>query len=221
MFREYLAYQVLNLVTDASFNVRLLEIEYVDQDRGGKAMTHPGFFIEHKSRLAKRLEAELVEHDRLRPEQLEPVAASLAELYQFFISNTDFSFIAGPVNDLCCHNAVLLAGQDGQVIPVPYDFDAAGLIDAPYAIPQTALGQRNVRDRVFRGFCRPEPYLSDAVSKFQSVRGDVFALIDDLAGLDDRTRQRVVRFVEDFYAILDDEKKFAAEIGGACRRLGS
>ncbi len=116
---------------------------------------------------------------------------------------------------------MLLAAQDAQVIPVPYDFDAAGLIDAPYAMPQTALGQRNVRDRVFRGFCRSEPYLSDAVAKFQSVRGEVFALIDGLAGLDARTRQRVVRFVEGFYAILDDDKKFAEEISGACRGLPS
>ena len=220
LMREYLAYRILNLLTPNSFNVRLLSIEYVDQDRGGKAMTHPGFFIEHKSRMAKRRGAKLAEFDRLRPQQLDPAGTSLAEVYQYLISNTDFSFIAGPVNDLCCHNAVLLTADGGNVLPVPYDFDAAGLIDPPYAMPQTALGQRSVKDRVFRGFCRPDPYLADAVAKAQALRAEVFALIDNLAGLDDRNRQRVVRFVERFYKTLDDDKQFQKEIAGACRQLG-
>ena len=220
LLREYLAYRILNLLTPNSFKVRLVNIEYVDNSRDGKSMTHPGFFIEHKSRLAKRRDAKLAEFDRLQPDQLDPAATSLAELFQYLISNTDFSFVAGPVNDLCCHNSVLLhANEAGRVLPVPYDFDVSGVVDAPYAVPALD-SQRSVRDRVFRGFCRPDPYLADAVAKAQAVRKEVFSLIDVVPGLNDRNRQRVVAFVEDFYKTLDDERRFNKEIGGACRKLG-
>ena len=39
---------------------------------------------------------------------LEPAHASLMDLFEFMIGNTDYSFIALPVNKPCCHNAVLL-----------------------------------------------------------------------------------------------------------------
>ena len=217
VYREYLAYRMLNLLTPDSFKVRLLTIDYVDEDRGGKTMTQPGFLIEHKKRLAKRRGAELGNVERLNPAQLDPAGASLAELYQFLISNTDFSFIAGPEDDVCCHNAVLLLLPGGQYLPVPYDFDVAGLIDAPYAVPQTALGQDDVKDRVFRGFCRPQPYLADAVARMHTLRDEVYAVINGLQDFNERHRQQVVRFVENFYAILDDDQRFERKIGGACR----
>ena len=217
LLREYLAYRILNLLTPNSFRVRMLDITYVDSERGDRPSQQPGFLIEHKDRLAKRLQRELVEVERVAPSQLEPAATTLGELYQFLISNTDFSFIRGPVDDDCCHNAVLFTGAAGTVLPVPYDFDASGIVDAPYAMAQTGLGQRTVRDRIFRGFCRPEPHLADAVARTQEQRAPIFELIDGMAGFDDRSRQRVRRFVEDFYAILDNPSRFEKSIGGACR----
>jgi hypothetical protein len=217
LLREYLAYRILNVLTDTSFKVRLLKVNYVDEDRGGRVTTRLGFLIEHKDRLARRLDTELVETIRVDAKKLAPAAATLAELYQLLISNADFSFIRGPANDSCCHNAVLFAGQAGEVIPVPYDFDVSGIVDAPYAMPVEELKQRNVSDRIFRGFCRPAPHLDNAVQAMQVNRDAIYGLITGLDGLNENNRRRVTRFVDGFYKILDDPRLFEREIAGACR----
>lgn len=217
LLREYLAYRMLNLLTDASFKVRLLTVNYVDEDRGGRVITRLGFLIEHKDRLARRLGTELIKITRVERNKLAPAAASLAELYQFLISNTDFSFVAGPANDLCCHNAVPFVGVAGKVIPVPYDFDVSGLVDAPYALPQENLKQRNLKDRLFRGFCRSAPHLDDAVAKAQASRDAIYELVADLDGLNEKNQRQVTRFIDGFYKILDDPALYERRIAGACR----
>jgi hypothetical protein len=217
LLREYLSYRIFNLLTDASFRVRLLNVNYVDEDRNGRVTTRLGFLIEHKDRLARRLDTELVEIRRVDREKLAPAAATMAELFQFLISNTDFSFIAGPRGDECCHNAVLFAGVSGEVIPVPYDFDVTGMVDAPYALPQEELKQRNVRHRLFRGFCRPAPYLDNAVALAQAKRADMYALARGLSGLNEKHQRQVTRFLDSFYEILDDPAAYEREVAGACR----
>lgn len=221
LLREYLAYRILNLLTEASFRVRLLNVTYIDDERPGRPVTRLGFLIEDKKRLARRLDTTLVDTLRVDRRKLAPAPTTIAELFQFLISNTDFSFTAGPVNDKCCHNAVPVAGVAGAVIPVPYDFDVSGLVDAPYALPPDGLKQRNVRDRLFRGFCRPPPYLDDAVASYQAARAAIYALVSELDGLDDKNRRQVTRFIDGFYAILDDPEQFQAQIAGACRGSGA
>ena len=217
LLREYLAYRLFNLLTDASFKVRLLTVNYVDEDRKGKVTTRLGFLIEHKNRLARRLDTELVDTKRVDRNKLVPAASTLAELYQYLISNTDYSFIAGPEGDNCCHNAVLFAGAAGEVLPVPYDFDVSGLVDAPYALPQEELRQRNVRDRLFRGFCRTGPHLEKAVEKMQQVRGEMYGLVTGLDALNANNERKVTRFLDSFFATLDDDARFQRDIAGACR----
>ncbi|MCZ6710147.1 MAG: hypothetical protein O7B25_07280 [Gammaproteobacteria bacterium] len=217
VLREYLAYRMFNLLTEASFKVRLLTVNYVDEDRNGKVTTRLGFIIEHKKRVARRLDADLIEVRRVERAKLEPAAASLAELYQFLISNTDFSFIAGPANDRCCHNVVPFATAVGTVIPVPYDFDVSGLVDAPYALPQENLKQRNLKDRLFRGFCRPPPHLDNAVARARSSRDEMYALINDLDGLNEKSQRQLTRFIDGFYQILDEPARYEQRIAGACR----
>ena len=53
---------------------------------------------------------------RIEAARLEPAQAAIAEAFQYLISNTDYSFIAAPPGETCCHNAILLQGDDA-VIP--------------------------------------------------------------------------------------------------------
>ncbi len=55
---EYLAYKILNLLTDNSFLVRLARITYVDSQTNKTLSTTYGFFIEPNKRLARRIEKE-------------------------------------------------------------------------------------------------------------------------------------------------------------------
>ncbi len=219
VLKEYLAYRILNLLTDTSFRVRLMRVNYVDTDRKDKVTTKPSFVIEHEDRVARRLGLEPLSVAKVAPSAHEPAAAALAELYQYLISNTDFSFLAGPVGEACCHNSVLFSNAAGEVIPIPYDFDVSGLVDAPYAVPPDGLGQRNVRDRKYRGFCRGTEYLDAAVETIQSKRQAIYALVDEVEGFSDRTRRDLSRFIDEFYGDLDDSESFEENIAVACRSL--
>ncbi len=53
VLREYLAYRILNAVTDLSFRVRLLRVTYVNTEESKQGQVRYAFLIEHKDRLAK------------------------------------------------------------------------------------------------------------------------------------------------------------------------
>jgi len=205
---EYLAYRIYNTLTPASFRVRLLEISWQDTESSKAPLTRLGFFIEHKDRLAKRLDTEVVEvAGRISVDSLDRAQTTLAEVFQFMVSNTDFSFIAPPEGDACCHNAVLLMAPGGGYLPVPYDFDRTGLVSPPNGQPDLALKQRNFRDRLYRGFCRDDDYFEQALARTRDKRGEIEALISDQQGLADRFRSQALKFIDDYYQIINDEQR--------------
>lgn len=209
VLKEYLAYRIFNVLSDQSFRVRLLRVAFTEQEGGRDPLVRYGFFIEHKGRLAKRLDARVAEPaERISPQRLEPEQAAIAALFQFMVSNTDFSFIAPPVDDVCCHNAVLLEpkGEPSASVlyhPVPYDFDRTGLVDPPNGLPAAELGQRSFRDRVYRGFCR-EPQLDEAVAKTLAARPAIEALVREQADLGSRSREQALRFLASYYEQVED-----------------
>jgi len=217
VFKEYLAYRLLATVTEAAFRVRPLDIEYVDTDRNGRAEQRFGFFIEDVDRLADRLGLEHVEPGRIAPAELAAEHTSLMALFQYMVGNTDFSFIAPPEDDTCCHNVKLLQDADGRFWPMPYDFDISGFVDPPYAIVDGQLPIRDVRHRLFRGFCWEPAVMLGAVSRFQQARAGMFDVMDRETALDDRDRGRARRYLESFFAVLDAPDEFADEVMGECR----
>jgi hypothetical protein len=218
VLKEYLAYRIFNRLSDMSFRVRLLKVSYQDSEGKGKPLERYGFFIEHKKRLAKRLDRKVLEPaEQIASAALDGPQATIAELFQFMVSNTDFSFIAPPEDDTCCHNAVLFDGGEGRFLPVPYDFDRTGLVDPPNGLPDANLGQRTFRNRVFRGFCRDEPMLEEALAKTRAERTAIEALIREQPDLRDRSRRQALDFVGSYYALIDDEKKRAKAL--KCRTV--
>lgn len=226
VLKEYLAYRILNQLTDASFRVRLLRVHFAEAGAGREPLVRYGFFIEHKRRLAKRLDLEIAEpEERIAPTSLDPEQTHIAELFQFMVSNTDFSFIAPPVDDTCCHNSVLLTrsagdagrkdvdstqpatGEEGPFLPVPYDFDRTGFVDPPNGQPAAELGQRSFRDRVYRGFCGESADLDAAVAKTVAARPAIEALVREQADLGDRSRDRALNFLADYYDLMADPKR--------------
>ena len=203
---EYLAYQVLNLLTDISFRARLLKIQYTDSENPDSEKSSYAFLIEHKKRLSKHLDAPKLEIVRVPLTSLDEEQTNLASLFQYFIGNTDFSPVAGPTGDVCCHNYELLGTLGKTVYTITYDFDQSGIVNAPHAVPNADLGARFAAQRIYRGRCDNNEQLPTSIAHFQERRSDIVALIESQPGLEQKTRKRLLRYTEDFYKIIDNPK---------------
>ena len=213
---ELLSYRLFNLISPTSLRVQPLEVTYVDSEKGGKHHTHAAFLIEPEEWLAKRRDMRVAKVASIEREQLEPVQANLAEVFEFLVGNTDFSMIRGPKGDDCCHNVVLLTAANGAVLPVPYDFDATGIVAAPYARPAEGLGISTVQQRLYRGYCRPEAALHATLDRFREARADIYALFKDDPRLDATTIERTTDYLDAFYEIIDKPENLKRKVSSRC-----
>jgi len=216
VLREYLAYRIFNTITDKSFRVRLLRITYHNTETQEGGQLRYAFLIEHKNRLAERLDLRDLEIKRAEVESMQADQLNLTSVFGFFLGNTDFSPVVGPGDEGCCHNYVQLGNDVDPMIPVPYDFDQSGFVSAPYAKPDPRLGIRNVRQRLYRGRCVNNDHIAESLDRFRDRRDSVYALINEQKGLDAKVRKTVVSYVDDFYELIDNPKWVESRIYKKC-----
>jgi hypothetical protein len=216
VFKEYLAYRILNTLSDVSYRVRLARITYIDSEKADEDRVQYGFFIEHKNRLSKRLGLPEISTSRISTSDLQGPYSDLTSLFQYMIGNTDFSPIAGAKGEDCCHNSTLFGNEGDPVYSIPYDFDMSGLVDAPYAEPNPKFRIRSVTQRLYRGRCAYIDNLQTSLQLFQDNRDAVYGLIENQEQLEDSTRKKVVKFVDRFYKVIDNPKKVHREIESQC-----
>ena len=215
LLKEYLAYRILASVTEQSFRTRLLRISWQSSDSDEGLFERYAFLIEDEDLLGERLGLEPAEVKSAPAARLAGEQAALVAVFEYLIANTDFSLIAGPADDICCHNIVLYRAGD-ELLPVPYDFDFAGLVGAPYAVPNPKLKIRSVRTRLYRGRCEHNEHLPAAVQAFRNARADIMRLVDTVPGLEDDQRGRSRRFIEQFYKTIDSDRRVSSRLLRRC-----
>lgn len=215
---EYLAYKVFEVMTDRSFRTRMIRLSYIDSDDKLDPWSALTFVIEDEKDMAERLGLEQLHVRSVKFASLDRPQTALMELTQFLIGNSDYSLLKGGEDEECCHNMVMLSASEGGTrIPVPFDFDASGLVNASYAAPPNFLPIRDVRDRYYHGLCQPPDVLDQAIEKVRSERDEVLALFTGTKELSRKSRDKSVKYVEDFYELLDDPKRVETEVRGQCR----
>ena len=211
VLEEYLAYRTYNAVTDNSFRVRLARVTYVDSRGKDDPVTRYAFFIEEKEAVAERLGGMMLEVPQVHPSNLGAEASARMALFQYLVGNTDWDMVY-------FHNVKLLRTSEGIHIPVPYDFDFTGLVAASYAKSDKRLGLRTIKDRRYRGFCRPEVDFSTIYSEFTELRPELEEIYSGLEGLTENKRKDALKYLDGFYDIISSEKRARMRIEEACRR---
>lgn len=219
IFNEYLAYRILNTLTEASFRVRLLEITYEDVSESYDTRTKFGFLIEDEDDMAARNRAVLQDVTQFHPMRTLSEYSVLAAMFNYMIGNTDWS----PVY---FHNVKLIRTEEAQFLTVPYDFDSSGIVNARYATVDPSLQDkiRRVTQRLYRGFCRPELTYALATAPFAAARDDINRLFTDFAAIgheqyEPDDAEDKIEWLEDFYRVVDEEDRFAREILRECRDM--
>lgn len=216
---EYLAYRTFEILTEKSFGTRLVRISYVDSDEKLAPWTDLTFVIEDDKDMAKRLgltRLKVVANDF---DQMDHAGTALVDLFQFLIANNDYSVLQSADGRECCHNTEILALEDNADvrIPVPYDFDMSGLVNTKYAAPPSHLPIRFVRTRYYRGLCQPDGVLDETIRHVQSKREEILELYRNTKELEPYTKKRTLKWIEDFFEVLDDPKKQRKQLYDRCR----
>lgn len=214
---EYLNYQLQNLLTDYSLRARLATVEYYDTGAKKVIDTKLGFFIEDEDRMATRVGAERLKVKRVKREQYDQDLLHMATIFEYMLGNTDFSMVLGPSGEDCCHNIIPLQINGGPLIPVPYDFDASGIINPPYLSPSEKLGIRSTRQRLYRGYCQNSEGFNRSFAIFHHHRDAIFALYNNQAGLESGTLNSTLSYLEQFYESISDADKIVSEFIEKCR----
>jgi hypothetical protein len=217
--QEYLIYRTFNLLSDNGVRVRLTRATYIDTDGDLDSLTKYMFILEPFDMAAASHGWEVLEVPAVPPSQLDRFALPLLEAFQFMIGNTDWSPFEKSTNGICCHNGRLIGTMSGPVIPIPYDFDWSGIIDAPYAKPAPEVGVADVRYRRYWGTCHPVQDFAPVFESFNERRDAIYELWRTQEGLDQEVLERSLEYFDGFYEIINDSGKTRREIALQCRDM--
>jgi len=223
-----------NLLTDYSFRVRPLTVTYYqveseDEKESGfsffkkKKSEGPvfAFLIEDDSDVADRHDLKKLKVSRVSTKQLDSGKGALLALFQYMISNVDWSATSGPEPGECCHNTKLIGpeptGPNDTVYAIPYDFDSSGLVDSEYAVPPDGLGVRNVTQRLYRGYCAHNGSLESTRQKFLENEQAIYGLVKEENRLNPAKQSKAIKYLEGFFDILKDDEAFQEQVVEKCR----
>jgi hypothetical protein len=215
VIREYLVYKLYNLVTPKSFRARLVRPTFYDTIRK-KQTSFYGILLEEADQVAKRNGVSILDVRRVHGPSTELETFLKMAVFQYMIGNTDWS-----VEYL--HNIKAIAFDSLTIASViPYDFDHAGIVDAPYAQPAPQLELASVRDRRYRGYCIADLALfKETIAAFNRLKSDFYAVYTSCPLLDEKYISTTLKFLDAFYEVINNPKKLKAEFTYPCSNTTS
>jgi hypothetical protein len=214
---EYAAYRMYNLLTPRSFRARLADVTYTDTS-GRPIVSRVGFFLEDLDDVGQRNGMRKARGpERIPLADLSAPDAARYGLFQHMIGNHDWSMRAGPTGKDCCHNAELIGAlAAGQTIPIPYDFDFSGFVGAPYATPPSELDLRDVRERLYRGYCMHNANALTAARQMREARPQILGILTQVPGLEPRTQSRAAAYLSGFFADIANDSDVGEKVLKRC-----
>ena len=162
LVEEYAVYRFFNLLTPASYRVRLVRMTFEDTAGDGDSVAIHSFLLEPDGQLAARLGGEAADLSEVSLSWLDQQHMALVYVFQYLVGNLDWSLVTAEAEERCCHNGTLIR-TEASLLYVPYDFDLSGFVDAPYAFPPPDLRLKRVTQRRYRGFCTDRVHLEQAL----------------------------------------------------------
>ena len=207
IIKEYLTFKLYNTLTPNSFRAQLAKVTYCDSEKKLPNLTRYGFLIEHPRELADRMDGMILGEEYGSLKHIYMPAYKIFTVFQYMIGNTDWGFKNR-------HNVKLIQPKKGDMklpIPVPYDFDFCGLVDAPYAIPHHTLPITNVTERHFQWYGGEEDF-SEVFALFKSKKEALISIVADCPYLEDSVKVEAITFLTPFFDLLETPDVISDEI---------
>lgn len=215
LLKEYLCYKIYSALFQNSFKVRLLRAKFIDNGyKESKKTKTIAILIENEKMMLDRLECISEENKKLTQVHINQKNMMRLAMFQFMIGNFDWAIptqqnlkLIRPLNYL------------DEVYAVPYDFDYCGLVNARYAIPNEKLGISSVKQRIYIGECKNEDQFKPIIDFFNKKKSVITTNIVTFKHLDEKEKNLMIKYIEDFYKIINSEKFHKRHILKNCKKI--
>ncbi len=212
VIREWLVYKLYNLFTEKSFKARLVEVEFEDSAAQRKTETHYCILLEDETALATRNRGTLVNARQLPMERTDRMEFTKMAVFQYMIANTDWSV------PYMQNIKILSTDSSKNPYAVPYDFDHAGIVNAPYAGAAPELEISSILERIYRGYCNPVKMdFIETFDLFNQKKDSIYNIYTNCTYLNSKYIKFVTRFLDDFYKIINNNKSIEEVFEKPCR----
>jgi len=209
VLKEYLVYRLYNLITDYSYKVKLLQVNYQNKD-GESLGTYHGFFIEENDELKDRIPARDIKTANSKVNQDKFTPSIQLSLFQYMIGNTDWNV---PYE----HNIKLLEHEVTlDTLMVPYDFDHSGFVNSSYASAYRTYQLESPRERYYVGECYSVSEVWNVAKGILDRKKEIRDLIDDFPYLPRSERKDLLNFINPFLVELNDVDILEQKILSSC-----
>jgi hypothetical protein len=200
LFKEYLSYKLYQTLTDKSFDVRLFHVEIYEPGKDEAYLSCYAFMIEPMKRLVERTVTKEYSPRVMRARVLDRYYYPLANVFEYLIGNTDW-------NIANAHNLKFLRTSElPGVVPVPYDFDYSGFVNAGYAVPHESLPIQHVRERYNKGHCVTQEELDIIAKVVLDKKTEMLQVIESFHLMEEKNRKRLLNYLEAGFEELENEK---------------
>jgi len=201
LLREFLIYKLYNIITDYSFRVRLLNINYYDLNYDTLYVIKKGFIIEPVNTLEERFGEDEIEDTKITSDAVENELMLKLSVFQYIIANSDWFLPT-------MHNLKIFGNEDSlkNLIAVPYDFDYTGWVNTHYAYAREDLGLEDIRDRAFYGPCRSEEEYRPILDYYLGLEDIFIDTIKDFEYLKGPERRDLIQYIRSFYRLYRNDE---------------
>lgn len=212
---EWLVYKLYNIITPKSFKVRLASLTIEDNKDNKTVGPFYTFLLEDEKDMAAR-NNDIVVDRKMNPQDIQQQEFLKMAMFQYLIGNTDWSI-------QYLQNIKLIAPDNSQLpTAVPYDFDHAGIVNAPYAEPAEELQMTSVRQRRYRGYCIRDMNVFDStIALFNRAKPAIYALYTNCSILNEHYVKTTIKYLDEFYKTINDPDEFKKEFSYPCDKNGT
>ncbi|MCU0459717.1 MAG: hypothetical protein MUE37_11605 [Bacteroidales bacterium] len=209
VIKEYLVYKLYNVLTDTCYRARLVRLNINDSERKRRSITQYGILLEPEEMLEQRLNLLEVKAKNVSMRHMYPKMIDRIAIFHYMVSNWDWS-VAGQ------HNIRVFTSLDpglgGMGVPVPYDFDLTGVVNAEYAIPPPGKGIETNRDRLYLGICRTREIYQEELMAFLDKKDEFYSVINDSPYLGKAEKRDIISFMDQFFYRLEKPRSLESLI---------
>lgn len=216
VIQEYLVYKLYNILTPMSFKARLVLVTYEDSVKSKSSNPNYGFLIEEESQMAARNLAVSIDKTGFSPKDMHKDDFLRMAVFQYMIGNTDWSI------QYLQNIKLITSDSTKSPTPVPYDFDHAGIVRAPYANPAPELQMSSTQERRYRGYCIEDmDQFTSVFETFNELKSQFYAIYDGNPLLSSNYQKLTIKFLDQFYETINDPKKALRDFTYPCDKSGT